>query len=637
MASGDGQGHLLEYLKSLSSGNVDIAASKAARTGLVQVRQGRVVAAAWGRLCGNGALLTIAAMPEVSYQALESTKGVVGNNVTLTVPLVERLLSALSKSSPVDEGDAEAKLEQVIHLFYQFRRKEAGALLVEILRTNRFFYPAWLWQSRLMTRSEYIGKALNEAKKWGNSDRDILLETARIEPRLHDSAAEVKRCIFCFSVVQQKDDGCPHCLGRFYIAGQKAPVTGSSELEKAIAAYERELTACPGNSRIAYCLALGFYSLGKFDRAQEFIGKALKTSPGEQLFLRARAVLATLVNSSLGNAAPASLKPAPTPQPRPAPAPSRTGSPGLRPVPGKTILVVEDSQTSRKVITMLLERKGYAILEAMNGAEALAILTEEVPDLVLLDLMLPDMSGYEVLARVRQSGETADTPVVMLTGKTNPADRMKGLHHGSNEYLTKPFDPAKLLAVLEKYLDHSVPERKTPSEAPPKMAAKIAPQMQKAKAPATRSTPIPAQPAPATPIAAPKAPPSRETPASEGSMKTILVVEDSPTSRKVISMVVAKRGYTVNEAATGAVALRKAQEGVPNLILLDAMLPDMSGYEILHRFKNDDRLRDVPVVMLTAKNNPVDRQKGLQGGSAAYLTKPFDPERLLAAIDEYLR
>jgi len=114
------------------------------------------------------------------------------------------------------------------------------------------------------------------------------------------------------------------------------------------------------------------------------------------------------------------------------------------------------------------------------------------------------------------------------------------------------------------------------------------------------------------------------------------VVEDSPTSRKVISMVIAKRGYTIHEAATGAVAMRKAQEGTPSLILLDAMLPDMSGYEILHRFKNDERLKDVPVVMLTARNNPVDRQKGLQGGSAAYLTKPFDPEKLLAVIDEYI-
>jgi twitching motility two-component system response regulator PilG len=101
-------------------------------------------------------------------------------------------------------------------------------------------------------------------------------------------------------------------------------------------------------------------------------------------------------------------------------------------------------------------------------------------------------------------------------------------------------------------------------------------------------------------------------------------------------MVIAKRGYTVHEAATGAVAMRKAREGTPDLVLLDAMLPDMSGYDILYRFKNDERLKSVPIVMLTAKNKPMDRQKGLQGGSVAYLTKPFDPEKLLAVIDEYI-
>ena len=619
--SGDIPGHLLDYLKSLQgiSGNVDITVRKAAHAGSVQVRQGRTVAATWGRLAGNGALLTLAAMPAVVYEAVESTKPAAGN-VTLTLPAAERLLSALPTISPgIDAGDEEEKLQQAVHLFYQFRRKEAGALLVEILHANRFYYPAWLWHSRLMTRAEYIKKALNEAKKWGNCDREIQLESARIEPRLDGAAATVKRCIFCWSVVQEKEDRCSNCQGMFHVAGQKEPpLGGNAELEKAIVAYKQELASWPGNSRIAYCLCLAFYSLGRIDKALEFIDRALGVSPGDALFQKAR----TLLQSITGQAVQ------PVPHTTQVVRPIAAASPGPG-VPDKTILVVEDSQTSRKVITMLLERKGYTIQEAKNGSEALVKLAEQAPDLVLLDLMLPDMSGYEVLAKIRQGGKTADIPVIMLTGKSNPADRMKGLHHGSNEYLTKPFDPAKLLAVLEKYLDHPAPRTEAQHAAPPKVVVKSVPQAPKAPtwpAPAPKPAPAAAKPAPVVPA----------MPAGGVSKKSILVVEDSPTSRKVISMVIAKRGYTIHEAATGAVAMRKAQEGTPNLILLDAMLPDMSGYEILHRFKNDERLKDVPVVMLTAKNNPVDRQKGLQGGSAAYLTKPFDPEKLLAVIDEYI-
>ena len=248
----------------------------------------------------------------------------------------------------------------------------------------------------------------------------------------------------------------------------------------------------------------------------------------------------------------------------------------------------------------------------------------------------------------------------MLTGKSKPSDRLKGLFHGSNEYLTKPFDPSKLLAVLEKYLAK-------PTEAPiatvPASGKRLEPVAPGIAQPLQRSVSL----APAAVVSAPAATkksepatplvavPVRETsikqtvamPAASSSApavvletkggksdKTVLVIEDSPTSRKVISMVLAKRGYTIEEASTGGAALRRMEVILPDLILLDAMLPDMTGYDILFRLKNDERLKNVPVVMLTAKNNPVDRQKGMRGGSVAYLTKPFDPEKLLAVIDD---
>lgn len=618
IVSGENRQDFLAYLKSLQSmaGNADIEVKNATRTGLVQVRQGRITAAGYGQLLGNGAFLTLAAMPGGVFWAVESEKPVAGN-VSLTLPLVERLLRNLPGfSQGNDAGDEEEKLQRVIHLFYQFRRKEAGARLVEILRGNRFYYPAWLWHSRLMTRTDYIKKALNEAKKWGNSDKGIQAEAARIESQLDESASTVKRCFFCWSVVKESETSCANCHGRFRVAGQEVPAASDSvALKQALALYEREMASCPGNSRIAYCLCLGFYSLGNIERAREYLARAQNVSPNEPLFARIAALLGSPECKVVQAASP--VKSA---------APKSVAADLAGKLSEKTILVVEDSQTSRKVITMLLERKGYAIIEAKNGAEALARLSEVVPDLVLLDLMLPDMSGYEVLARVRQSKKSAEIPVIMLTGKSNPADRMKGLHHGSNEYLTKPFDPAKLLGVLEKYLDRAVEVKKADKAEQPAAVARIVP-----KSPARQTPPA------VEPIAARVLEPALASiPESGKPEKAILVVEDSPTSRKVISMVIAKRGYTIHEAATGAVAIRKAQEKTPNLILLDAMLPDMTGYDILHRFKHDERLKNVPIVMLTAKNSPVDRQKGMQGGSVAYITKPFDPEKLLAAIDEYI-
>ncbi len=632
--------NILLYLKSqqAASGNIDVSVQNVKQSGKLQIRKGQVVSAACGKLVGNGALLTLAAIRDVDIEAETATQPV-ENNVSLSLTLVERLLRKAPHAQAAAPCDEEESLEQAIHLIYQFRRTEAGAKLVEVLRSNRFYYPAWLWHSRLMTRVDYLKKALAEARKWGNCDLAVQREHEKIEPQLGLLLEEKgNRCIFCWSLLVPGEIRCKTCQGMMRIADVAIPKSNSSELVRNLEAYERELQMHPGNSRIAYCLCLGHFSLGNIDRAREFIEKAVKISPREPIFTRAAAILVKQAEPVVKT----------VPAPRTSHIPHSTGR--------KTILVVEDSPTSRKVISMLLERKGYTILQAINGTEALQRCEGTTPDLVLLDVMLPDMSGYEVLSRLRQSQRFAEVPVVMLTGKSKPSDRQQGLFHGSNEYLTKPFDPAKLLAVLEKYLDQ--PKASQPAAAPiSEKRIEPAPQVMAKPAPASIAPAIvvaakretvppaaaPASKIPARPAAVVVAPPPVASPVATVSeskkgqaAKTILVVEDSPTSRKVITMVLAKRGYTIVEAPTGGIALRKMEEIRPDLILLDAMLPDMTGYDILFRLKRDERLKAVPVVMLTAKNNPVDRQKGMKSGSAAYLTKPFDPEKLLAVIDDHI-
>jgi CheY-like chemotaxis protein len=303
----------------------------------------------------------------------------------------------------------------------------------------------------------------------------------------------------------------------------------------------------------------------------------------------------------------------------------------------KTILVVEDSKTARKVVSMVLGRKGYKIIEATSGTEALLAIEGVAPDLVLLDVMLPDMTGYEVLATIRKNSRFSEVPVVMLTSKCGSADKLKGMVTGSNEYLTKPFDPAKLLVVLEKYLD---PQAET-------VPALQSDYVKKADSPSPSVKPEPVAKAPVShpEVAKPVvikpvitvAKPAVVPPKKKTTEKSVLIVEDSPTSRKVISMVLTRKGYVVNEAASGREALRKvADDELPHLILLDAMLPDMTGYDILAKLKQDTRLKEIPVVMLTAKDSPVDREKGMRAGSVAYLTKPFNPDKLLSVIGSYI-
>ncbi|MCC6367556.1 MAG: response regulator [Bryobacterales bacterium] len=118
----------------------------------------------------------------------------------------------------------------------------------------------------------------------------------------------------------------------------------------------------------------------------------------------------------------------------------------------KVILVVDDSLTIRKALSSILEKNDYRVVTAEDGSHALAKLNEAVPDLVLLDITMPWMDGYEVCKAIKQKALTRKVPVIMLSGKDGLFDKVRGKLAGCNDYVTKPFDPDALLKTIKKYL-----------------------------------------------------------------------------------------------------------------------------------------------------------------------------------------
>jgi two-component system, OmpR family, alkaline phosphatase synthesis response regulator PhoP len=119
---------------------------------------------------------------------------------------------------------------------------------------------------------------------------------------------------------------------------------------------------------------------------------------------------------------------------------------------GKKLLVVEDEQDILQLVKHYLEKEGFRVLTAMSGIEALRKVKEEKPDLIVLDLMLPEMDGLEVCKRVRSSPETAMLPIIMLTAKAEESDTIVGLELGADDYVTKPFSPKALVARVKALL-----------------------------------------------------------------------------------------------------------------------------------------------------------------------------------------
>ena len=114
---------------------------------------------------------------------------------------------------------------------------------------------------------------------------------------------------------------------------------------------------------------------------------------------------------------------------------------------GKTVLIVEDEQNIVDILAFNLSREGYDTIEAYDGVTGLQLALEHNPDLILLDLMLPGMNGFEVCRRIRETGST--TPILMLTAREEEADKVMGLELGADDYITKPFSMRELLARVK--------------------------------------------------------------------------------------------------------------------------------------------------------------------------------------------
>lgn len=123
----------------------------------------------------------------------------------------------------------------------------------------------------------------------------------------------------------------------------------------------------------------------------------------------------------------------------------------------KTVLLVDDEPHVLEVLRVTLEDLGFRLLEAADGPSALEVVREESPDLVVLDVMLPNLSGLEVCRELKNSENTAYIPVIMLTARSGEEDEKAGLEAGADRYLTKPFSPLTLMTEVVKLLNVELP------------------------------------------------------------------------------------------------------------------------------------------------------------------------------------
>jgi HAMP domain-containing protein/CheY-like chemotaxis protein/signal transduction histidine kinase len=265
----------------------------------------------------------------------------------------------------------------------------------------------------------------------------------------------------------------------------------------------------------------------------------------------------------------------------------------------KRLLVIEDNAAERFGITELLAHDDIDILTAGNGRDALAILEGQGSDCVVLDLRLPDMTGFDILERMRQDERLADIPVIVFTGRELAAEEEAQIHTIARSIVVKGVEsPERLLDETALFLHRLV------SNLPPEKQRML-----------------------------------DKLHSSDEDLvgRTVLLVDDDARNIFALSSVLERRGMRVLTATTGkeAIGLLQSTPQVA-IVLMDIMMPEMDGYQTMQEIRKDGKLRRLPIIALTAKAMKGDREKCVAAGASDYLAKPVNTEQLLAALRMWL-
>ena len=238
------------------------------------------------------------------------------------------------------------------------------------------------------------------------------------------------------------------------------------------------------------------------------------------------------------------------------------------------VLVIDDDDNAQDMMRKFLEKQNVSILQAKSGEDGLKLAAEHLPDVITLDVMMPEMDGWEVLAALQANDITKNIPVIMLTMAHEPDI---GYSLGATDYLTKPVNWEELSTVLNRH--------------------KI-----------------------------------------EAASQTILIVEDDEITRDMLTKSLETNDFKVRAAVNGKEALEKVNNSKPGLILLDLMMPEMDGFEFAEKLRENKDWLDIPVVVITAKDLTKDDHKRLKGNVEAIMQKgSYSKNELLTEVGERIK
>jgi CheY-like chemotaxis protein len=266
--------------------------------------------------------------------------------------------------------------------------------------------------------------------------------------------------------------------------------------------------------------------------------------------------------------------------------------------PRKRLLIVDDDPAERMSVSELLKNGDVEILTAADGADALKTLQDNPIDCVVLDLKLPDMSGFEILEQMCGSQAMRDIPVVVFTGRELSNEEDHKIRQLARTVIVKGVEsPERLLDETALFLHRVI------SELPAEKQELL----------------------------------SRLHDTDDYLVgRKVLLVDDDARNIFALSSLLERRGMNVLTATTGREAIETLDSTDVSIVLMDIMMPEMDGYQTMQRIRGSAKHQRLPIIALTAKAMKGDREKCLEAGASDYLAKPVDTEQLLSALRMWL-
>jgi len=270
------------------------------------------------------------------------------------------------------------------------------------------------------------------------------------------------------------------------------------------------------------------------------------------------------------------------------------------------VLIVDDKRLNVKLLTVMLSGDKYEIAHAFSGYEALEKVAAKTPDLILLDIMMPGLNGYEVTRKLKQNPKTRNIPIILVTALSGTEDKVKGLEAGADEFLTKPVNKDELRTRVKSLIRLNKCREQLTTRTQSKQLF-ISPEEQSES--------------------------QKETPAEH----SILLVDDNKKDIKLIQGLLAEEPYHINIARNGEEAISIVRHKEVDLILLDIMMPDLNGFEVCRQLKRMDCAKNVQIIILSCLSDVDSKIRGIELGADDFLVKPVNRKELKARINALLK